>query len=143
MLKPFPALVIGTLMAAGFATPAIAETAMEEALAAGAERMTADEIAERLAGETVTFELASTGDRFLLYYDGANGTLIKKVGSETVIEGFYAVSIADHVCLGSVGDEPIRLRCLNVLLIDDQMHKFELDGTFRGRVVEEVDGNTM
>lgn len=141
MTKPFRVLV-AALLAAGLATPALAQTAMEKALAAGAERMTADEIAARLAGKTVTFELASTGDRFLVYYDGVNGTLLKKVGSDTVIEGFYAVSVADHVCVGTKGDEPIRLRCVNVLLIDDQMHKFELDGSLRGRVVEEVDGNT-
>jgi hypothetical protein len=141
MPKPFPSLVVGALVAVGLSTPAIADTAMEEALAAGAERMTADEIAERLAGKTVTFELAATGDRFLIYYDGANGILMRKAGSEVVIEGFYATSVADHVCLGAGGDEPIRLRCMNVLLIDGEMHKFELDGAFRGRVVDEVDGN--
>lgn len=141
MMKPFTFLV-GALVAAALATPALAETAMEKALAAGAERMTADEIAERLAGKTVTFEFASTGDRVLVFYDGANGVLIRKIGSDAVVQGFYAVSAADHICLGTKGDEPIRLRCLNVLLIDDQMHKFEIDGSLRGRVVEEVAGNT-
>jgi hypothetical protein len=141
MMKSFTFLV-GALVAAVLATPAIAGSAMEEALTAGAERMTADAIAERLAGKTVTFELAATGDRFLVYYDGANGMLMKKVGSDAVMEGFYAVSVADHVCLGMKGDAPIRLRCVDVLLFDGQMHKFELDGTLRGRVVEEDEGNT-
>lgn len=141
MTKPFTILA-GALLAAGLATPALAGTAMEKALAVGAERLTANEIAARLAGKTVTFERASSGGRALVYYDGANGMLIRKVGSDRVIEGFYAVSDADHVCFGAKGDEPIRLHCVNVLVIDDQIHKFELDGSLRGRIVEEVEGNT-
>lgn len=141
MTKPFTILA-GALLAAGLATPALAETAMEKALAAGAERMTADQIAERLAGKTVTFEAAATGDRALIYYDGDNGMRIRKVGADDVFEAFYAVTDADHVCFGVKKDEPIRLHCVHVLLIDKQMHKFELDGSLRGRVVEEVDGNT-
>lgn len=142
MMKPLPAL-IGMLATAGLATAALADTQMEKALADGAKRMTADEIAERLAGKTVTFENASSGDKFLVFYDGANGTLLKKVGSDTVSEGFYAVSLADHICVGAKTNEPIRLRCVNVLLIDGKMHKFELDGSLRGRVIEEDEGNIM
>ena len=135
-------LVSGALVSASVATPALAETAMEQALAEGAERMTADQIAERLAGKTVTFELAATGDQFLVYYDGVNGTVIRKIGSDTAMEGFYALTVSDHICLGFFGDAPVRLRCVNVLLIDGAMHKFELDGSLRGYVVEEADGNT-
>ena len=85
MMKLLSAL-IGVLAMVGFATAALADTQMEKALADGAKRMTADEIVERLAGKTVTFELASTGDKFLVFYDGANGTLLKKVGSNSVGE---------------------------------------------------------
>lgn len=142
MMKLLSAL-IGVLAMVGFATAALADTQMEKALADGAKRMTADEIVERLAGKTVTFELASTGDKFLVFYDGANGTLLKKVGSNSVGEGFYATSLADHICLGMKTDKPIRLRCVTVLLIDDKMHKYELDGSLRGRVIEETEGNIM
>lgn len=142
MRKPFAALS-GALLAAALASPALAETAMEKALAAGAERLTADEIAARLAGKTVTFERAASGDRFLVYYDEGNGTLIRKVGGDKVIEGFYAVTVNDHVCFGAEGDEPMRLRCVTVLMIDDMLHKFELDGSLRGRIVEQVDGNSV
>lgn len=141
MTKPFTILA-AALVAAGLATPALAGSAMQKALADGAERLTADQILQRLAGKTVTFERASSGDRFLVYYDEANGTVIRKVGSETAIEGFYAVTVTDNVCFGAEGDEPMRLRCVDVLLIDDQLHKFELDGSLRGRIVEEADGNT-
>ncbi len=142
MMRIIPAL-IGMLATAWLATAAMAETQMEKALAQGAKRMTADQIASRLAGKTVTFELASSGARFLVYYDGANGTLLKKVGGDRVMEGFYAVSLADHVCLGMKGGKPIHLRCVNVLLVDGQMHKFELDGRLRGRVVDETAGKLM
>lgn len=131
------------LVAAGIATMATAATDMEQALAEGAKRMSAEQIAARLDSKTVTFEQAASGDRFLVYYDGVNGTLLKKVGGDTVMEGFYAVTVADRICFGMKGDAPMRLRCVDVLLIDDMMHKFEADGSLRGRVVEEEDGNLM
>lgn len=142
-MKKTLAGLIGLTIAASLSTAAAAETALEAAIASGAKQMTADEIVERLAGKTVTFEFASTGDRALIYYDGGNGMLISPVGSDKTIEGFYAASVADHVCFGVKGDAPMRLRCVDVLLIDDMMHKFELDGSLRGRVVEEVEGNIM
>ena len=142
MSRSFPFL-IGLFALVGFSSPAVADTAMEEALAGGAKQMSADEISERLAGKTVTFQPAGSQDKYLVYYDGANGTLIKKVGTEAVSEGFYAVSVADHVCLGARGGDPIKLRCVNVLEIEGKMHKFELDGSLRGTVIEEDDGNLM
>lgn len=135
--------LVGALVLAGMAATALAATEMEQALGKGGERMTSDEIAERLAGKTVTFEIASSGARFLVYYDGANGALLKPLGSDDVVEGFYAVDLADHVCLGIRSDAPIRLRCVDVVLIDGMMHKFELDGSLRGRVIEEVEGNRV
>lgn len=131
----------GAMLAAGLATAAAAETDMETALADGAVKMTGGEIAERLADKTVTFENATSGAKVLVYYDGSNGAILRPVGSDKVIEGFYAVDLADHVCLGISSDEPMRLRCMHVLLIDGMMHKFELDGSLRGRVIEAVQGN--
>lgn len=142
MMKPL-SVVMGILFTASLASAASAETQMEKALADGAKRMTADEIAERLAGKTVTFERAASGDQFYVFYDGTNGTLIKKVGTDKVMEGFYAFSLADHVCVGLKGDQPIRLRCVNVLLVDGEMQKYELDGSLRGRIIEEAQGNLM
>lgn len=122
---------------------ASASTQMEDALAEGAVRLGADEIAARLADRTVTFENAVTGEKALVYYDGGNGTKLKLLSSGTVLEGFYATDLADHVCVGVHGDEPMRLRCVHVLLIDGVMHKFELDGSLRGRILEEVDGSII
>ena len=140
MKTSFPAL-IGTLALAGLAAAAPAQTDMEKALAEGATRMTSDQIAERLAGKTVTFENASSGARALVYYDGGNGTLLKLEDADEAVEGFYATTLSDRICVGLWGDEPMRVRCVYVLLIDDMMHKFEVDGSLRGRVIEEVEGN--
>lgn len=140
-MKRYLQMFTGAIMAAGLATAAAAETDMEAALADGAVKMTGDEIAERLAGKTVTFENAASGAKVLVYYDGGNGAILRPVGSDKAIEGFYAVDLADHVCLGISSDAPMRLRCMHVLQIDGMMHKFELDGSLRGRVIEAVQGN--
>lgn len=139
--KPLTAVASLTL-ATTLATAAVAGSEMEAALSAGAQRMTSNEIAEQLAGKTVTFENAISGSQTLVYYDGANGMILKPVGADERIDGFYAVDLADHVCTGVYGDEPLRLRCLNVVEIDGVIHKFELDGSLRGRIVEEAEGNT-
>lgn len=142
MMKLFPALS-AALLAAGLAAPAWAGTALEKALAEGAKRLGAEEIAARLAGKTVTFEQAASGARFLNYYDGANGMKIRKVGGDKVMDGFYAVTASDHIRFGIRGDKAIRLRCVAVLEIDGTLKKFELDGSLRGRIVEEVAGNAV
>lgn len=135
-----PTTVLAALALVLLGAEAAAGTPMEDALADGAVRLDADEINARLADRTVTFENADTGERALVYYDGGNGTKLKLLSSGTLLEGFYATDLADHVCVGVHGDEPMRLRCVHVLLIDGVMHEFELDGSLRGRIVEEVDG---
>lgn len=140
MTGPYTAL-LGLILTAGLATAAVAGSDMDQALANGAKKLTGDEIIERLADKTVTFENVTTGQTVLVYYDGGHNYLVKRPGSDDVAEGFYAVSVADHICLGANAEGPMKLRCVNVLLIDGVLHKFELDGGLRGRIVEEVDGN--
>jgi hypothetical protein len=124
------------------ALPASA-SALEDALAKGATRLSAEEINKRLADKTVTFENLNSGAKVLVYYDGRNGTILKPVGSDRTLTGFYATDLADHVCLGVHGDGPMRLRCVDVLLVDGVMHKYELDGSLRGRITESVTGNII
>lgn len=137
------AMTIGLLLAGGLAAQTTGGTAMERALADGATRMTSDAIAERLAGKTVTFENATSGKRALVYYDGENGTELRLLDTGDTFEGFYATTLDDRICVGAWSDEPMRVRCVYVLLIDNIMHKYEMDGSLRGRVIEEVDGNTV
>ena len=137
-------LAAGALVLAWPATGALAgPTAIEQAIAAGGRHMTAAEITDRLADKTVTFVNASSGAEVRVYYDGHNGVLLKVAGKDETLEGFYATDLADHICIGLRTGTPIRLRCVDVVLIDDVMHKFELDGSLRGRVVVEEPGKLM
>ncbi|MEM7223685.1 MAG: hypothetical protein AAF495_11935 [Pseudomonadota bacterium] len=142
MIKCLPALIGALALGSLTAMPAMASQ-MEDALANGARKLTAEEITKRLADKTVTFENLNSGAKVLVYYDGENGTILKPVGSNQTLTGFYATDLSDHVCVGIKGDAPMRLRCVNVLLIDGVMHKFELDGSLRGRIIEEVAGNII
>lgn len=116
---------------------------IEQATANGGSHMTASEITERLANKTVTFINANSGAAARIYYDGQNGFLLRAAGKDETLEGFYATDLADHICFGIRTDKPMLLRCVDVVLIDDVMHKFELDGSLRGRVVVEEPGNLM
>ena len=124
------------------ASPAAASE-LEDALANGATKLNADEITSRLSDKTVTFENLKSGAKVLIYYDGQNGMVLQPVGSDKTLKGFYATDLSDHVCIGIEGDKPLRLRCMTVLLIEDVMYKYELDGSLRGRVIEEVAGNKI
>ena len=142
MKKWLIALVGASALTAVGAMPAAA-TQLEDALADGATKLTAAEINLRLADKTVTFENMKSGAKVLLYYDGQNGLILRPVGSEKTLTGFYATDLADHVCLGIHGETPMRLRCMTVLSIEGVMYKYELDGSLRGRVVEELAGKKM
>ena len=61
---------------------------MEDALAKGAVRLTAEQISERLADKTVTLENATSGAKVLVYYDGSNGIRLKPLGSNKMLKGF-------------------------------------------------------
>jgi hypothetical protein len=126
----------------GLSTGAHAGSDLDAAIEAGAKRLSADEIAERLTGKTVTFVFATTGHKYLIYYGEDNQTMGKKVGGDTTMTGFYAVTDRDQVCLGWEGRDLPRLRCVDVLLIDGVMHKFKADGSLSGRITEVADGNT-
>ncbi|RMF39351.1 MAG: hypothetical protein D6754_05650 [Alphaproteobacteria bacterium] len=132
----------GLAVASILATSALAESDMEKALAGGAVRLSSDQIVARLAGNTVTFEFAKNGDRWLVFYDEGNGMALRKVGTDKVIEGFYATTLDDRICFGITAKSPMRLRCLGVLDVGGQLQKYETDGSLRGRVVEMTAGNS-
>lgn len=140
--KTLIALLTGLAITA-LATSAFAGSDLDQAIKAGAKRLTADEIAERLTGKTVTFVSAKTGDSFLIYYGQGNETMGMKVGGNSSNMGFHAVTDRDQICLGWEGRDLPKLRCMDVLLIDGVIHKFGADGSLSGRIIEYADGNTM
>ena len=103
MRKILPAIV-GALAFTFLSATAADATALEDALAKGATKLTSDDINKRLAGKTVTFENLNTGAKALVYYDGQNGTMLKLVGSNQTLKGFYATDLSDHVCVGIYGE---------------------------------------
>jgi len=83
-----------------------------------------------------------TGDKFLIYYGNNNETIGRKVGGDSTFTGFHAVTDRDQVCLGWEGRDLPNLRCMEVLLIDGVLHKFQADGALSGRIIEFAAGNT-
>jgi hypothetical protein len=134
------ALLAGLAMA-GLSTSAHAGSDFDAAIKAGAERLSAEEIAKRLTGKTVTFVFAANDARFLVYYGENNEVAGKPVGGETIMTGFQAVTDRDQICLGWEGRELPRLRCMDVVLIDGVMHKFDAAGSLMGRVIDIAEGN--
>ncbi len=122
---------------------AAAESAKEKALSEGAKQLTSDEIAERFAGRTVTFESASGGKKVLVYYDQGNNIAGKKVGGDWSDTGFYGVADDDSICLSWSGKDKPRLRCLDVLVVDGIVHKFKPDGSLSGSIVKFEEGKTF
>jgi hypothetical protein len=122
---------------------AYAGSDLDDAIKAGAKRLMADEIAERLTGKTVTFVSAKTGDKFLVFYGEANDAASKKVGGEGTNVGFYAVTDRDQVCLGWEGRDLPKLRCMDVVEIDGVLHKYKADGSLSGRIIDFADGNQV
>ena len=134
--------LVASVVLLGVAPSAQAGSEIEDALDAGAIRLSAEEISKRVTGKTVTFVSAKTGDSFLVYYGANNETAGRKIGSEGMLTGFHAVTDRDQICLGWQGRDLPRLRCMDVLLIDGKMHKFKADGSLSGHISETADGNT-
>lgn len=138
---------IGLLAMLGFPTLSVAATGagseLDQALAAGARMLTADEISQRLTDKTVTFVNAADDNRFLIYYGRDNRTEGTKIGGGWSASGFHAITDGDQVCLGWSGSDLPRLRCMRVLLIDGAMHKFKADGSLSGRITAVADGNRL
>lgn len=122
---------------------AAAETAREKALSAGAKQLSADEIAERFAGKTVTFESATGNKRVLVYYSEGNEVAGKLIGGDWSDTGFYGVADNDTICLSWDNRDKPRLRCLHVLLVDGVVKKFKADGSLSGSIVKFEDGKIL
>lgn len=140
--KMLVGLVAGITML-GLATGAQAGSHIDKALKDGATRLTSDEIAERFTGKTVTFVSHKTGDKFQVYYGEDNDIAGGKIGGDQSKAGFHAVNDRNQMCLGWAGRDLPRVRCMDVLLIDGEVHKFRADGSLSGKIIEFAEGNIM
>jgi hypothetical protein len=124
MTYPTPVVIAAccTLMAA---TSASAGTALEEALASGAERLSSDEIAELLVGKRV---VARAGDKvFNFHYAPTNVLQGELQGGGWSGTGHYAITDGNEVCV-SMAQDAGRYRCLTVLRHGDSLQKFNARG---------------
>lgn len=139
-------LMLGVLIGLAviqWAAAARAGSDLDEALAKGAERLAADEIARRLAGKTVTFVSAAGEKKFLIYYGEGNEAAGKMIGGDWADTGFYGVADNDTICLSWTNSDKPRLRCIHVLLVDGVMQKFQADGSLGGAIVKVEDGKSF
>jgi len=137
------AALTGTLAMAAVALSsagAAAETALEKALQGGAAQLTADQIAQRIVGKTVT---AVAGDkRFLFYYSSDNVLIGKLIGGEWSDSGYYGITDDNRVCL-SMSKDKGRLRCLTLLEQDGQVRKYNTAGKMAFELLAFHDGKTF
>ncbi len=129
------ATLIGTLafvMLAASSFGAAAETAKEKALNAGAKQLTADEIAERFVGMTGMWVSPSGDKKIQIYYGQNNDLYAKLVGGDWSGTGYYGVANNDSICISWKGKDKGRLRCLEVLIDDGVIKKFNVGGDLNG-----------
>lgn len=119
-----------------------AGTEMEEALNNGAQQLTADEIAERVAGKTVTYLLADKKE-VQVHYGAENAASGRMVGGDWSDTGYYGITNSDRICISWSESDAGRLRCFSVLVVDDVVKKFHPDGSLAMEAVEFEDGNRL
>ncbi len=94
--------------------------------------MTADEIAERFVGKTGTWVSASGDRKMLIHYGEDNDLRATPVGGEGSATGYYGITNTDRICVSWDGRDEGRLRCLDVLMVDGTVTKFNADGSLNG-----------
>lgn len=132
------AITAAALTLALTGAPATAGSELQDALDAGARKLASEEITERFIGRTATF-VSVKGDSVSVFYGEGNTLAGSKEGWSGT--GFQAVNNRDRICLGWDGADLPAIRCLDVLMIDGELHKFKADGSRTGRIVAFTDGN--
>ncbi len=133
-------LLAGLAMIAG-APLAQAGSDLQKALAEGAERLAAEEIAELLVGNTVK---ARAGDKeFLFHYSTDNVISGKLIGGDWSDQGYYGIADTDQVCL-SISQDEGRLRCIAPLRHGDgAVRKYDAEGAMTFELLEIEAGNML
>jgi hypothetical protein len=127
------------LSLAFFAGPASASD-LDAALASGGTRLTADQIAEKIVGKTVSAALGEK--RFLFYYSPDNVLTGQLVGGDWSDSGYYGITDDDRVCLSMTKDKG-RLRCLTLVERGGVVVKYDTNGKATFELLEFRDGKTF
>lgn len=116
---------------------AMAETAKEKAIKAGATQLTSEEIADLLVGKTVA---ARSGEKsFLFHYSEDNVLSGSLVDGDWSDAGYYGITDDDRVCL-SMSKDNGRLRCVTLLELDGAVRKYNASGEMTFELLEFQDG---
>ena len=136
MLRIMMVAVLGVTLT----STALAGSELDTALANGGSRLTADQIAAKIVGKTVT---ASLGEkRFLFHYSENNllsGQLIDGNWSDA---GYYGITDDDRVCL-SMSKDKGRLRCLTLVELSGIIRKYNSAGKATFTMLEFRNGKTF
>lgn len=142
-----PSRLFAALALAGaLALPSTAtagDTARAAALADGAQELTPDQIADQFVGRTGTW-VAASGDKTVEVYYGADNDLHGNlVGGGWTGNGLYGVASDGRICISWDGPDDGRLRCLDVLLVDGTVVKYNPDGSRNGHYTAFTDGKAF
>lgn len=137
------AIMVGTLafvLLAASSFGAAAQTDEQIALNTGAQKLTADEIAELLVGRTVT---AKSGEKnFLFHYSEDNVLSGKLIDGDWSDAGYYGITDEDQVCL-SMSKDKGRLRCVTLLELGGTVRKYDAKGNMTFELLKFQDGKTF
>ncbi|MCL7940578.1 hypothetical protein M8009_09740 [Halomonas sp. ATCH28] len=136
-------MTLASILLASASSSLAAGTAIKEVLDNGAQQLTADEIAEQFVGKTGTW-LSPSGDRKMaIHYGEDNDLQGEQIGGDWSATGYYGITDNDSICVSWDGRDEGRLRCLDVLVVDGVVTKFNADGSLNGTYEGFEDGNTL
>lgn len=127
--------MIGILAALGLmasTVSAMAESALDTALAEGAERLDADQLEEQFTGKTGTWVAPSGDMKIEIYYGESNDLHGEQVDGDWSATGYYGIADDNSICISWDGQDEGRLRCLEAVVADGQVTKFNADGSLNG-----------
>lgn len=109
-----------------------AETDYTVALNAGAEKISTEQIVATFVGKTGHYDDGDSDRQMLISYADNNVLTAKEIGGDGVRTGLFAVTDHDNICIGWENRDLPRLRCMDVLLVDGVVHKYNSDGSLGG-----------
>lgn len=120
-----------------------AETGRSAALNAGAEQLSAEQIVATFVGKTGHYQDGDSDSQMLISYGDDNVLVAKEVGGDGMRTGLFAVTDRGNICIGWENRDLPRLRCMDVLLVDGVVHKYNSDGSLSGSFPEFEEGKAF
>lgn len=119
------------------------ETDHSAALKAGAEKLSTEQIVATFVGKTGHYQDGDSDRQMLISYGDDNVLAAKEVGGDGMRIGLFAVTDRDNLCIGWENRDLPRLRCMDVLLVDGVVHKYNSDGSLGGSFPKFEEGKSF